>query len=676
MSIVTEAKLPPPHVIRLQGLDASRSKRIYKTLSDLSAEAVAALKNKDMKGFSLFTDKMRPLLSYITTNLVKLSDHFNEETAKSKTNNSSDYDLLRSTKNLRQNLRIIEDAIKPISSLPFTPAIFASEEVTNAYLDFLLPLSWDFNYDALILINLTDPRMLDYVTDRGQKRLFIIGGSLTKEIFDERLDKRDVTYWFYPDGSEIKELIRSVTGRPPSKIVTIDCGHEKIDVETAKKMEEEASLGRTACWQRFNTVNRSDTSGILDNLYSLATLRQTSEFHGKFSGIPGVVVCPGPSLEKNIDLLREIKGRALMICVLHALTYLQEKNITPDIVIQVDPKDLKKDYVEKNGQPSDVWEEWIVKNDLSKIKYFITSAYAQPSIFEIPVQNIFWMNAGLPIGKYIPINITDYKRVGGSVAHSAFDILVEFGCGPIALVGQDLAYSKEGNAYSVGSAGELGRKKGDAFMQNNYGNDVEVKGHDGAPVITSEVFLAFANLFTIFAERLQESKIKLFNCTEGGMYIDGFTHCKLEEFINEECKESLENKIDEIFSTQGIGEQEIKDRQNKINKFIGKCINLTDEIRSLLIKTKAVLEKKLKTDDDIHKFNKFQNKIIRSMGKNYFYSLALQKNIHILDAGLKADSSIEGQLGFHEDFLDQVEVVNDHFKDSLSRQKILFKKII
>ena len=38
MSIVTEAKLPPPHVIRLQGLDASRSKRIYKTLSNLSSE--------------------------------------------------------------------------------------------------------------------------------------------------------------------------------------------------------------------------------------------------------------------------------------------------------------------------------------------------------------------------------------------------------------------------------------------------------------------------------------------------------------------------------------------------------------------------------------------------------------------------------------------------------------
>ncbi len=672
----TEAKSPPSHVIKLQGLDKSRTKRIYKTLSRLSEEAVSALKNKDMKSFSRYTDKMRPLLGYIYTNLVKLSDHIVEENPEGKTDNLANADLLKSTKNLRQNLKIIQEAVSAISTIPFTPTFFASEEITNAYLDFFLPLSWDFNFDCLILVNLSDARFLDYITERGQKRLFIIGGSLTKEIFDEKLEKNGVTYWFYPDGSEMQALIRSIPGRPPLKIVSIDCGDNKIDADIVEKMQEDASLGRTACWQRFNTVNRSDTSGILDNLYSLATLRQTSEFHGKFLGIPGVVVCPGPSLETNIDLLKKIKGKALIICVLHALAYLQEKDIEPDIVIQVDPKDLSKDLVKKNGQSSNLWEEWIVKNDLSKIKYFITSAYAQPEIFKIPVQNIFWMNAGLPIGKHIPIDIKDYKRVGGSVAHSAFDILIEFGCGPIALVGQDLAYSKEGNAYSVGSARELGRKKGDEFMRNNYGNDVEVKGYDGNPVTTSEVLLSFANLFTIFAERLGSSRIKLFNCTEGGMYIDGFIHCRLEQFINNECKEPLKNKIDEIFSTQFLGYKEVKDRRNKMNRFIGRCISLADEIGVLLDKIKTVLEREQKSDEDIYRFNKLQNKVIKLMGGNYFYGLALQKNIHILEAGLKADTSVEGQLGFHQDFLEEVRAVNNHFRKSLLRQKTLFQKII
>ena len=170
----TEAKSPPSHVIKLQGLDKSRTKRIYKTLSRLSEEAVSALKNKDMKSFSRYTDKMRPLLGYIYTNLVKLSDHIVEENPEGKTDNLANADLLKSTKNLRQNLKIIQEAVSAISTIPFTPTFFASEEITNAYLDFFLPLSWDFNFDCLILVNLSDARFLDYITERGQKRLFII----------------------------------------------------------------------------------------------------------------------------------------------------------------------------------------------------------------------------------------------------------------------------------------------------------------------------------------------------------------------------------------------------------------------------------------------------------------------------------------------------------------------
>ena len=103
MSMFTEAKSPPSHVIKLQGLDKSRTKRIYRTLSRLSEEAVSALKNKDMKGFSSYTDKMRPLLGYINTNMVKLSDHLEEENSERKTDNLSNDDLLKSTRDLRQN---------------------------------------------------------------------------------------------------------------------------------------------------------------------------------------------------------------------------------------------------------------------------------------------------------------------------------------------------------------------------------------------------------------------------------------------------------------------------------------------------------------------------------------------------------------------------------------------
>ena len=37
----------------------------------------------------------------------------------------------------------------------------------------------------------------------------------------------------------------------------------------------------------------------------------------------------------------------------------------------------------------------------------------------------------------------------------------------------------------------------------------------------------------MFADELKESKIDLFNCTEGGMYLEGFEHCSLDDFINQ-----------------------------------------------------------------------------------------------------------------------------------------------
>ena len=75
-----ETQKLPEYLIRLQGLDKARSARMYNALSKLSSEAVKALKLKEMKKFSILTDKMRQLLSHISTNSVTLSDHIKKST--------------------------------------------------------------------------------------------------------------------------------------------------------------------------------------------------------------------------------------------------------------------------------------------------------------------------------------------------------------------------------------------------------------------------------------------------------------------------------------------------------------------------------------------------------------------------------------------------------------------
>ena len=111
-----------------------------------------------------------------------------------------------------------------------------------------------------------------------------------------------------------------------------------------------------------------------------------------------------------------------------------------------------------------------------------------------------------------------------------------------------------------------------------------------------------------------------------------------------------------------------------MKKYIGKNISLAENISLRLLKLKRIIKRETFSEIELEKFDKLQHKIINLMGSNYFYTIALQKDTHILQAGLKADSSIESQIGFHSDFLKAVETVNNRFKSSLSKQRKLFMR--
>ena len=149
------------------------------------------------------------------------------------------------------------------------------------------------------------------------------------------------------------------------------------------------------------------------------------------------------------------------------------------------------------------------------------------------------------LSEVLPLDIFDYQRPGGSVAHAAFDLLVEFGCSSIALVGQDLAYSKNNEVYADGSNTHERNSK---VNDEKFGKEIEAEGQDGNPVKTNNVFLNFARLFTFFAEGLKGSGIRLYNCSEGGLFVEGFDHCTLLEFSKNECNNILTDRIEKLLT--------------------------------------------------------------------------------------------------------------------------------
>ena len=74
------------------------------------------------------------------------------------------------------------------------------------------------------------------------------------------------------------------------------------------------------------------------------------------------------------------------------------------------------------------------------------------------------------------------------------------------------------------------------------------------------------------------------------------------------------------------------------------------------------------SDEDLRRFDLVQNKTINKLTKNYFYTLGLQKEIYILKAGVAADNSTRGQLGFHLDFLKAVVNFNTKFVKAFTKQ--------
>ena len=112
------------------------------------------------------------------------------------------------------------------------------------------------------------------------------------------------------------------------------------------------------------------------------------------------------------------------------------------------------------------------------------------------------------------------------------------------------------------------------------GERFKVKGFYGDEVETNNTFI-FAQSYEIFASELKESGLELFNCTEGGMHLNGFTHCSLEEFLKEMPIYQREKTLD-VFSK--VTQSANKDEPDKktMRQYVSKNMSLGNEIATFI----------------------------------------------------------------------------------------------
>lgn len=155
-----------------------------------------------------------------------------------------------------------------------------------------------------------------------------------------------------------------------------------------------------------------------------------SEFTGLLAGAPAVLVCAGPSLDRLIPTLKELRKRCLICAVDSALYRLLRADIMPDIIFTVDPQLLNFYFffLARKFKPT------------ARLVYEPSTYFRIPNGYSGPRHSF---DSVFPLIQWVA-DITQPKGqldMGGSVSTSAFDLLYRMGASQIILAGQDMAFS-------------------------------------------------------------------------------------------------------------------------------------------------------------------------------------------------------------------------------------------
>jgi hypothetical protein len=410
-------------------------------------------------------------------------------------------------------------------AVPGDARLLASPLGVAVLADMILPVVWDFEADVVVFVGSGLEPVAEVLGALGQRRIVTVGSAAPRADAGGALAVASV--------DEAGLAVRMMVPGPPTRMVV----RAALDVDPALRDEVVGKLRDVLGDLRIhrNTVRAFSRTWVeqgLSNLQSIARWPSVAAIGDRFAGLPMVIVAPGPSLAKNITQLHGLRGKAILTAFSHSLKPVLAAGIAPDLVVTVDPQDVRYHF---EGA------------DLSRI-CLVNAATVHPALFELPAQRFLTLSANCAIDDWIFDGCGEDAVVpgGGSVATTAFSLALKWGCDPIVFVGLDLSFT--GGAYYVATSSD-----GDARAEVDDRGVVRVNGWSsgframkaaGGPAAPSERAVVLPGwsggsvpssfMFSLFhrwfVERLRSVEgVRVFNCTEGGAFIEGMQHRPLAD---------------------------------------------------------------------------------------------------------------------------------------------------
>ncbi len=264
----------------------------------------------------------------------------------------------------------------------------------------------------------------------------------------------------------------------------------------------------------FNTLAFFSKVSVRNEIHFFRYLKQAKNVYG-FAGrfpeqVPCIVVAAGPSLEKNVDAIKEAKGKAVIIGVDRVADFLLDHGIIPDLLCTIDPNKGGCTFTDERLKDVPVLapaeSNCVLLDGLGSPKVIYLGGY--PSLHESILSHLDVKMGGIALG--------------GSVALCAFNVAVELGFSTIILAGQDLALGEKTTHAGEGDVEET-----------TVENEIWVEGYNGGRVRTRKDFLMYIGVYEGW---MRDNKdLNIINATEGGAKLHGMRQMPLREAVETYC---------------------------------------------------------------------------------------------------------------------------------------------
>ncbi|WP_270984016.1 motility associated factor glycosyltransferase family protein [Campylobacter upsaliensis] len=299
----------------------------------------------------------------------------------------------------------------------------------------------------------------------------------------------------------------------------------------------------------------------LDSMIKNPSLKELLAKRGaKFKSC--VIVSTGPSLSKQLPLLKEVQERVVIFAADSAYPILMQNDIVPDYVCMVERTDFTAEFFK---------HDFGNKDDKTT---FLLASLVHPNAIEYLEKrgrNYILIPKHLNFAQYVDLKAFALLSSAVSVAHMALALALELEFKELVFIGQDLAYDDVGHSHPKDY-------QHSANFESEAYEKIKVVAYGGEDFVEShEIWIFFRQILEDLVKYVVSAKI--YNATQGGARIEGM----IEKPFSECCKDFNENKQN-LVKLKPLSEDKQKEyalkAYAKVKKAFKECVEFQAMLRA------------------------------------------------------------------------------------------------